>query len=62
MLVLWFDLPERQAKRLLYLYLGVLGYCPGHDYYYPGRDGRVIDLLDPRLLLVCLLIFASVII
>ena len=25
------------------------------------RDGRVIDLLDPRLLLICLLIFASVI-
>jgi hypothetical protein len=34
----------------------------GHDYYFHGRDGRVIDLLDPRLLLVCLIIFASVII
>ena len=54
LLVLWSDPPERQAKRLLYLYLGVLAYGSGLDYYFHGRDGREIDLFDPRLLLVCL--------
>ena len=41
---------------LLCSYLGVVGYCSGHDYYSHGRDGRKIYLI----LVCCLFVFDSI--